>query len=367
MVSQAKYKELFHKLRSDILSGAFDASDRFPSEGQLMRKFAVSRNTIRAALEELKRNGMIETRNGSGTYLSIAARQASGAIGLIVPGIVTGEIFPQICAEIMRLARSEGYSTLFGDASSHDPTILTTQVLQLAHDYAKCNVAGVILEPMELTTDSIQTTNDVIAVLSEKKIPIVLLDRDIVRPPERSGYDLVGIDNVRAGYILARHLIECNAKRIHVLSLPHSASTLAKRIQGVREAMLDAGLVWRKSYAHEFDPDDADLVRQAFRGTADAVICGNDYTATRLIGTFHKLKIRVPNDIMVAGVDDVRYATIVSPQLTTMRQPCEQIGAAAFRTLIERIRHPDGPARETLLNAELVVRGSTQPPKAKSA
>ena len=60
MDGEAKYKQVFRTLRSEILSGAFDAHCRFPSEGQLMRKFGVSRNTVRTALEELKRSGMIE-------------------------------------------------------------------------------------------------------------------------------------------------------------------------------------------------------------------------------------------------------------------------------------------------------------------
>ena len=75
MADEPKYRDVFRTIRSEILSGAFDARTRFPSEGQLMRKFGVSRNTVRAALEELKRSGMIETRNGAGTFLTAAAKR----------------------------------------------------------------------------------------------------------------------------------------------------------------------------------------------------------------------------------------------------------------------------------------------------
>lgn len=360
MDTTPKYQYVFESLRNDILSGRFTGNDRFPSEVQLMRKFKVSRNTVRAALENLKRSGMIETRNGSGTYLSAAACKATGTIGLIMPVTTSAEIFPLICAEISQLARKAGYSTVFGDASSPDPLIRTTQALRLAHDYANGRIAGVLLKPLELAPDFENTTSEIVSVLDAANVPVVLVDCDIVNPPRRSKYDLVGLDNVRVGYLLAEHLVSCGARRIHVLVRPGSAPTVYKRAQGVRAALLDAGLPWKSAFLHEFDPEDLPLVRKAFSGTADAIICGNDYTAARLLDSLRKLKIKVPRDIKVTGVDDVRYSTLVSPQLTTVRQPCAQIAAAAFQLLTERISNPGLPAREVLLDAELVVRGSTR-------
>lgn len=361
MADEPKYRDVFRTIRSEILSGAFDARTRFPSEGQLMRKFGVSRNTVRAALEELKRSGMIETRNGAGTFLTAAAKRATGFLGLIVPGMASGEIFPRICAEFTRVARDAGYTTLFGDASSPDPLIRNTQALRLAHDYARQHVAGVLLEPIELTPGAEETTAEIVAVLDKAKIPLVLIDRDIVRPPDRSAYDLVGIDNVRAGWRLAEHLIACGARRLHVLVRPDSAPTVLKRAQGVREAVLDAGLSWGRARLHVADPSEAKTIaREIIRAHADAVVCGNDATAAALIETLLRLGVKVPEQIRVAGVDDVRLATLVTPRLTTLRQPCEQLAQTAFQMLVQRINAPGLPAREILLDAELVVRASTR-------
>lgn len=361
MDGEAKYKEVFRTLRSEILSGAFDAHCRFPSEGQLMRKFGVSRNTVRTALEELKRSGMIETRNGAGTFLTPTARGTTGTLGLIMPSITTGEIFPRICAAFTLLARREGYTTIFGDISSPDPVIRSTQALRLAHDYADQHVAGVLFEPLELMPDADETTDEIVATLEKSHIPFVLIDRDIVPPPERSAYDLIGLDNVRVGYRLARHLLDVGARRIHFLMRPGSAPTVLKRASGVRDAVLDAGLAWTKGRVHAFDPSDVQAVRRELvRAGADAVVCGNDATAAALLKTLQRLKVDVPRDLRVTGVDDVRFASIVTPRLTTIRQPCEQLAEAALAALVQRIRNPKAPPHETLLDAELVIRASTR-------
>jgi DNA-binding LacI/PurR family transcriptional regulator len=67
----------------------------------------------------------------------------------------------------------------------------------------------------------------------------------------------------------------------------------------------------------------------------------------------------VPAEVKVAGFDDVRYASLLSPPLTTMRQPCTALGAAAIETMLGRLRQPHMPARRVLLRANLIVRKST--------
>ncbi|MBR1588675.1 MAG: GntR family transcriptional regulator, partial [Kiritimatiellae bacterium] len=187
------HQSIFEVLRREILLGKFNMHERFLSEQQLCRRFSVARATVRLALARLKDAGMLETRSGSGTYLSAMVRNATGRLGMIVPGIASGEIFPPLCAEIVRVARENGYEVRFGDASSRDPERRAQQAIELAHRYIGEHVAGVFLEPIELVPDAPRVTGRIIKVLSESRIPVVLLDRDIVSPPERSPYDLVGL------------------------------------------------------------------------------------------------------------------------------------------------------------------------------
>ena len=101
----------------------------------------------------------------------------------------------------------------------------------------------------------------------------------------------------------------------------------------------------------------------ASRNPPDAIICGNDITAISLLKSLAAMKVKVPRDCLVAGVDDVRLAVLSNPPLTTIRQPCHDIGRAAVLALLERIRNPCLPQRQILLDAPLVARKSTIPPK----
>ena len=82
---KSKYASIFERLRKEILEGKFSPTARFSSEETLVRRFGVSRPTIERVLRELKLAGLLESRAGSGFYLSLLARNAAGAIGLIVP------------------------------------------------------------------------------------------------------------------------------------------------------------------------------------------------------------------------------------------------------------------------------------------
>ena len=73
-----------------------------------------------------------------------------------------------------------------------------------------------------------------------------------------------------------------------------------------------------------------------------------------------RLRLNVPRDVMVTGVDDVASAAASRPRLTTIRQPCTELGQMAFHALVQRLRTPGLPPRQILLDAPLVERASTR-------
>ena len=77
-----------------------------------------------------------------------------------------------------------------------------------------------------------------------------------------------------------------------------------------------------------------------------------------LLRTLEAEGLRAPRDVRVAGFDDVKYAMLVSPTLTTIHQPCRDIAIMAFRTMMERLAEPTLPARSVCLAPRLVVRES---------
>ena len=78
----------------------------------------------------------------------------------------------------------------------------------------------------------------------------------------------------------------------------------------------------------------------------EAFVCVNDRVAGELMHMFLAKGLRIPEDIRLVGIDDVRYASLLPVSLTTVRQPTREIGEAALRTMLDRIRMPHQPPRE---------------------
>jgi DNA-binding LacI/PurR family transcriptional regulator len=90
----------------------------------------------------------------------------------------------------------------------------------------------------------------------------------------------------------------------------------------------------------------------------DAFVCANDKTAGRLMLRLNELGVDIPGRVKVVGIDDAKYSSFLHVPLTTLRQPCHDIGAAAVWTMIERIEKPSLAVRDVLLGCELIVRKS---------
>lgn len=172
-------------------------------------------------------------------------------------------------------------------------------------------------------------------------------------------YDVVGIDNVAAGALVAEHLVGLGVRRIAFQKRPKCSSSVNDRWRGVASASLFGASSLRTS-ALVAEPDDVDAVRRHLRRfRPEAFVCGNDAAAVALKQSLERLGKRVPDDVLLAGFDDVQFAKIVSPQLTTVRQPCETIAETAFYRLLARIANPSLTPVHVALPVSLVVRGST--------
>lgn len=355
----SKRSVIVETLRHEIALGKYAVNEKFPSEQMLVRRFKVARATVSNALAELKREGILRVKFGSGVYVTPMAR-GKGAIGLIVPGRGRGEIFEPLCRSIEREVGKLGYTIVSGGVLKGRADERQAAALAFAKRCVENHVAGVIMEPIELVPGKDETTEEILAILKGMDIPIVLVDRDIPTPGGRSEYDLVGIDNFRAGYQLGEMMIKAGARRIAYLNFRESAPTVRRRAQGVAQAVLDAGLGWSRRNVIELEIGDARALASVMEGRnpPDAIVCANDRTASFVIRTLDAIGLNVPKDVRVSGFDDLAYSLGSKVPLTTVRQPCAEIGRVALRTLVERILHRDLPPREILLAAELVRRRS---------
>ncbi len=365
MAESPKHRDISRQLRADIAAGRYAVGERLPSEPQLVKQFGVSRPTVGRAMLDLQNEGLIERRAGSGTYVKgNAPGQAASStrqMGLLIPGLDTTEIFQLICGELASLARVHDYSLLWG-GSTHprqDTDASLEHADELCQQFIERRVSGVFFAPYELLPGQEEANRRLAVSLRQAGIPVLLLDRDLMPFPNRSDFDLVGLDNMAGGYLLAEHLIKLGCRRLRFVARPRSAPTVDARIAGVREALVRQRLDVEPGWLHIGDPGDTKFVRKLTAGKqADAFICANDDTAAILMRALEAGGLKVPRDVRVVGFDDAKYATLVSPPLTTIHQPCRDIAVIAFRAMLERIAEPTLPARSLALTPRLVVRES---------
>jgi DNA-binding LacI/PurR family transcriptional regulator len=359
--SGAKYKQIYDFLRQALLDNTYPVGSKLPSENEMVEQFAASRPTIGRALAQLESESLIQRRAGSGTFVSPRVEEKRLAFGLLIPELGLTEIFEPICQGISRARLGGEHDLIWGPLFEHGaPNEI--QAARLCEYYLNRSLSGVFFAPLELSEGKDVVNERIVRAFDEAGIPVVLLDRDICDYPKRSRYDLVGIDNHRAGRVVAEHLLDCGARRIVFFGRPNSAPTVKRRSLGYVEAL-------RESVGHVADamivlsdPADAVAVRSLLAtAKPDAIICPNDYTAAHLMTTLNALGVQIPDDIRVTGMDDVKYAGLLQVPLTSIRQPCAEIGFTALMAMHDRVAHPTLPARDLFVDFELIVRASSRP------
>jgi DNA-binding LacI/PurR family transcriptional regulator len=350
-----KYLQIVESLRSSIETGRYRGGARLPSEAELVRRFSVSRMTAVKAMQQLQQEGLLVRRAGSGTY---AAEQTAGqkpVFGLVIPDLGQTEIFEPICKGMSSMPNAGGHSLSWGHSSAPSAN-KEDEAEHLCQQYIDQRVSGVFFAPLEFAPHREQVNRRVLKALKSARIPVVLLDRCGLKYPAHSDFDLVGLDNRRAGYIMTEHLLKRGAQDICFLALEGSAETVDDRIAGYREALDTQGM---PHHVLRTDPSDVEAIQAALKAhKIDAFLCANDNTAAQLMRTLLSLGIQIPKEIRIAGIDDVRYAGLLQVPLTTFHQPCLEIGATAIATMLDRIANPQLPPRSIKLHGHLVVRQS---------
>ncbi len=362
--STTKHAELAAELRQEITSGRYGEEGRLPSESQLVARFGVSRPTVAQALNTLRLDGLITRRAGSGTYVRREGLQGGGIsarmLALLMPDFGHTEIFQLIAGHLASLARHHEYGLVWGGSTlpKLDADTRLEHGEELCQQFIEKRIDGVFFAPYELMEGGDQANRRMVKRLRDAGISVVLVDHDITRFPERSEFDLVGVDNTAGGYLLGRHLLKLGCTRFTFVALPWSASTVDARHTGVWSAVQRHGDASCSVIGERGDVSKPVFANKIMAGRPDAIICGNDHTAAKLIQALGKLRISVPGDVRVAGFDDAGFASLVAPPLTTVRQPCQEIATAAFRAMLDRIQDPSLPARCIRIGGSLVVRES---------
>jgi DNA-binding LacI/PurR family transcriptional regulator len=191
--------------------------------------------------------------------------------------------------------------------------------------------------------------------------------------------DYVIVDNYGGAYNAVMHLIKHGHRKIaHLYGAAGSANDA--RLQGYLTALGESGIVYRPAYVRKMS---ADIIRRngdrfepdmegGYQGMLEllalpepptAVFAGNDYQAIGAMRAIKEANKKVPDEVAIIGFDDLKFSSLIEVPLTTVRQPKYEIGQAALRILLEKMKHHEstgkvGPYRHEVLNTELVLRAS---------
>jgi len=188
-------------------------------------------------------------------------------------------------------------------------------------------------------------------------LPSVLINPHVTALGARS----LSVDNHGGAQTMVRHLIACGYRRIAFIAGPEDNFEAHERQRGYLDALGEAGLASRAwVIPGEFDEASghrAGLQLVASPHRPDAVFAANDMMALGCLFALNQSGVRVPDEIALAGFDDIPLARYVHPALTTMRVDIPELGALALQMLLD-IDVADA-CHSLLLPAELIVRAST--------
>lgn len=216
-------------------------------------------------------------------------------------------------------------------------------------------VSGVILHGF--------TTGDArVSALLDAGIPCVGVD-DIGLAPNLGH---VSSDNVSGSLEAVRHLHANGRRRIATIHAPLSHAVGGERLLGYRIGLEEVGLTSPPEYLVEADfflHDGFTAMKKLLQvdELPDAVFAASDIMAIAAMSAIEKAGLRVPEDIAIVGYDDVPWATMVTPRLTTIRQDAPAQGIAAAEGLLRMIVDPTAAPIELLVPVELIIRESSLP------
>lgn len=290
-------------------------------------------------------------------------RRGKTHIVVVVLPSVGDPFFAGIMKGIWRIARQQGYSILIRETqfNTADFDEFSNMVLTKQAD-------GIILlaSPSPFKSETAMDESLQLDENSGKRPPIILSCENVT--PELKHFPSVRIDNVKASEEGTEYLIKLGHTRIGFVFGKRSSTLTEDREKGYRNAMKKHGLTVEDGWVCEgrLTLEGARAAVQSLLKQPEpptAIFCANDEMA---IGAIHEVKnlgLRVPEDVSIMGFDDIRYAAMFEPAITTIAQPAEMIGERTMQRLCRAINGADiGEGSETVPH-KLVVRGSTAKPR----
>ncbi|OPJ60216.1 LacI family DNA-binding transcriptional regulator [Clostridium oryzae] len=267
-------------------------------------------------------------------------------IGLIIPD-VRNPFFTELVRGAEDKASEKDYNLIF--CNSDDDI---KKEIKYINALVEKMVDGIVLAAAVSRDKNLETQISI-------PVPVIAIDRE-TNINGIKGF--ISIDSYRGAYDAIKYLIELGHKDILVLSGPLNLSISRYRLQGYKDALEDNGLKYDDNnvFVGDFQSDWAVGTVGELIGKRDftAIFCGNDLIALGAIKALKKNNIKVPEQVSVVGFDDITVATMVTPELTTVKQPNYEMGYMSVEMIIDILEGKKN-GENIVLSPKLKIRNST--------
>ena len=272
------------------------------------------------------------------------------SIGLLVPDIINPH-FAAMASAIERACQNAGYTLSLGNTLGSFEQ--EERHLEL---FRRQRVDGMILDPVGTTPEYVQRISKTI------NVPTVLIDRRLEKLP----FDAVLLNNYRAGRSIADYLVRSGHRQIAILIGGLDYSTSVERFQGYLDVLAENGIERREEFIlqgmFDIEPAFSETMKMLSRGhRPTAIMCINNQMTIGAMKALRHQGFRCPEDISIAGIDDLPTADVFSPTLTVAVQPTVEMGQRAVESVLARL-NGEAPEEPVVIVCEpqLIVRGSTR-------
>jgi LacI family transcriptional regulator len=282
-------------------------------------------------------------------YARALASGRSHQIGLLISDI-SNPFFPELTRSIERAAFQHGFEVVLSE-TDYDSERLARSVRR----FLERDVAGVIIMASEVDPHLMDG-------LARRRVPLVFLD--LKATAERTS--TISVDYARGIEEAVSHLAGLGHRRLGYISGPSRFPSAAKRLHAFRAAVerhvgsAPAPLVYEGDFRLESGLRAAtEILETRLRPTA--VLAANDLTALGLMKGCRAGRLLVPRDISIVGFDDIDFASLSDPPLSTVCLPRDELGRRAVETLLQSVSDTPPPPVEIQVPTYFIARGSTGP------
>ncbi|MFS0868469.1 LacI family DNA-binding transcriptional regulator [Paenibacillus xylanilyticus] len=268
-------------------------------------------------------------------------KRKSKLIGLLLPDIAN-PYFPQLARGVEDRMQEQEFRLIFGNSDEDE-----RKEQDYIQTFIQNNVVGVISS----------TNYPHSSIYENLKIPVVFLDRTSLDSPS------VYADGREGGRLAAREIIKRGSRRITVMQGPSHIRPAQDRFEGAIEIIRDAGLDYRVIQTTSFSFNEAGLwAEELFRkySDTDGIIASNDIAAMAVLHEAARIGRKIPDDVQVIGFDDIPMSSLLSPGLSTIRQPAYEMGREAAGLLIGLVEQAPIENKNIQLPVGFIERGTTR-------